>query len=233
MDAVLRIVERSNQRGGRMLSVVDLLEARTLTLRQAAWLLERIEQGASWVVGARPGGAGKTTIMSALLAMLPAGETVRLANAGTGWREATAGECVVAYEISPGHYDAYVWGNDVAQLGRLALEGVRVVTNLHADTLGQARQQIVEDCGAAPAAFDALDVFLPIEVAGGFFSSRRCVSAIYAYRNEMWREVDPAKDESERARAIARFLHECRKREILRVESVRAAWLDWRGENPM
>ena len=51
-----------------MLSVVDLLEAGTLSPAQAAWLLRRILRGSSWLVGAGPGGAGKTTVMSALLA---------------------------------------------------------------------------------------------------------------------------------------------------------------------
>ena len=68
-----------------MLSVVDLLEAGTLTEPQAAWLLARILQGSSWLVGARPGGAGKTTVMAALLAMVPQGARVWLSNRGSGW----------------------------------------------------------------------------------------------------------------------------------------------------
>ena len=42
MSRVLSIVNRANQRGGRMLSVVDLLEAGTLSLAQAAWLAARV-----------------------------------------------------------------------------------------------------------------------------------------------------------------------------------------------
>ena len=38
-----------------MLSVVDLIEAETLDLAQAAWLVNRIRLGSSWLVGARPG----------------------------------------------------------------------------------------------------------------------------------------------------------------------------------
>ena len=85
MHNVLEVVKRSNQRGGRMLSVVDLIEAGTLSVNQAAWILERVLNGSSWLVGARPGGAGKTTVMSAILAMVPAGTRVRLTNQLSGW----------------------------------------------------------------------------------------------------------------------------------------------------
>ena len=113
MDPILEIVERSNQRSERMLSVVDLIEARTLEAPFAAWLIGRIRDGASWLVGARPGGAGKTTVMSALLAMLPPlapGRAIRLAVRGTGWERSVAGDCVVAFEIGSGPYEAYIWG---------------------------------------------------------------------------------------------------------------------------
>jgi hypothetical protein len=38
VNRALSIVNRANQRGGRMLSVVDLLEAGTFSLARAAWL---------------------------------------------------------------------------------------------------------------------------------------------------------------------------------------------------
>jgi hypothetical protein len=70
-----------------MLSVVDLLEAGTLSLAQAAWLAARVAEGSSWLVGARPGGAGKTTVMAALLAMVPVAQRVRLTLTRGGWRD--------------------------------------------------------------------------------------------------------------------------------------------------
>ena len=60
-------LERCNQRGGRMLSVFDLLAAGTLDVDLTAYFLARISRGASFLVGANPGGAGKTTVMCALL----------------------------------------------------------------------------------------------------------------------------------------------------------------------
>ena len=63
-DSILRHcreIDRCNQRGGRMLSVVDLIEAETLSAELAAYCLAAVGQGASFMVGALPGGAGKTS----------------------------------------------------------------------------------------------------------------------------------------------------------------------------
>ena len=73
-------IERCNQRGGRMLSAVDLLSANTVTPDLAACLLAAIRGGASFMVGAQPGGAGKTTVMGALLNFVPANVELRPAD---------------------------------------------------------------------------------------------------------------------------------------------------------
>ena len=65
-------IDRCNQRSARMLSIVDLLEAGTLSPALAAYLLAAISRGASFMVGALPGSAGKTTVMGALLNFVPA-----------------------------------------------------------------------------------------------------------------------------------------------------------------
>ena len=126
MDSVIDVVNGSNQRGGRMLSVPDLVEAGTLTVELAAWLIGRIESGSSFLVGANPGGAGKTAVAGALLAMLPASEPVYVTHRGGRWKTAGPGECVVAYEISPASFTAYVWGEECRRLARLGLNGSRI-----------------------------------------------------------------------------------------------------------
>jgi hypothetical protein len=148
VDGVISTVNRANQRGGRMLSLVDLLEAGTLTLAQASWLAGHVLRGGSWLVGARPGGAGKTTVMAALLALVPPDAVVRLTDSAGGWREARPGAYLVSYELSPGFYDAYVWGPEVRRLTEMGRAGCRLVSNLHADTLQEAREQVVGQCGA-------------------------------------------------------------------------------------
>jgi len=210
-----------------MLSVIDLLEAETLTPEQAAWLLDRIWTGGSWMVGAGPGGAGKTTVMSALLAMMPAGEEIRLTNRDTGWESSPPGTALLSYELSPGWYDGYIWGDAVRKYMALGAAGRRLVSNLHADTLAQARGQIVDQCGADPAHFSALGTFIPVTVGGGFRASRRRVERIHYYdaAEGGWRLLSRDHRPSARERRIADFCAGLSRSGVRRVEDVREAWL--------
>lgn len=247
MDNVLKVVNRSNQRGGRMLSVVDLLEAGTLSMSHAAWLLRKIEEGSSWLVGARPGGAGKTTVMSALIAMLPEKTPIKLTNPGSGWKRCSPGDCIVSYEISPGSYDAYLWGEDLRALTELGLAGCRIVSNLHADTLDEAREQIVRENNASEEGFMAFDVFIPLtlkttneirtEGSGNSasprsfsrFSRTPVVEKIFTASNGEWREVETTNTASggvRRENEIEQFLEDCLRRDYKMVEDVRSAWLE-------
>ena len=232
MDPVLHIIQGSNQRGGRMLSVIDLLEARTLDRAQLSRLIAHLEAGASWLVGARPGGAGKTTVMSALLGVLPAEGHIALATPGSAWQHSRSGDCVVAYEIGQGPYHAYVWGESVRRLAQLAASGCRVVTNLHADTLTQARKQIVNDNGVPEHLFPAFGIFLPVTFSGRFSSPSRRVKRIDVFHRGQWREIADAPRSPAREAAIARFLDACVKQKIRAVADVRSHWLQWRRQSP-
>ncbi len=225
-DSVIEIVNTANQRGGRMLSVIDLIERDTLTLNQAALLTHRVALGDSFLVGARPGGAGKTTVMCALLAMLPPHEDVVLTAHGNNWTGSTDGNCVVAYEISPGPYLAYIWDKNVRAFLQLGINGNRIVTNLHADTFQEAYDQIVIDNGAAPELFDAFDIFLPVHISGSFFSAGRTVPVIHRKNDKGWEQLDRRETPTDYAPEAAAFLNECLQNGITTVQDVRKAWLD-------
>lgn len=214
-----------------MLSVVDLIAAGTLTRELCAWTLEHILEGGSWMVGARPGGAGKTTVMSAFLTMLPPGTRMHVTSPGTGWEQARPGECIVAYEISPGAYDGYVWGDDVRRLAELALAGCRVVTNLHADTLEQARSQVVGECGATEQGLGALGLFVPIKTTGNFFSASRKIDRLVFFNDDEWQELRGDLDPSPRQLDILGFLKNAERCRLHTCEDVRKAWLGWLTDN--
>jgi hypothetical protein len=183
-----------------MLSVVDLIERETLSLDQVSWLLRRILEGSSFLVGATPGGAGKTAVMGALLTMVPLGTAVYLTSGG-GWRKAPKGSCLVAYELNDAFYEAYIWGADVREFAGLGTDGRRLVSNLHADTVEEAREQIVDQCGATEEEFRAFSLFLPITVGGGFGRRSRVVERIFQAESQGWREAEPQGDA-----AIGKFL---------------------------
>ena len=86
-----------------MLSIVDLVEAGTLTRDLAAYALAAIGGGASFMVGALPGGAGKTTVMGALLNLVPR-DVVLVAAADEavieeGLRNPKPRRCYVCHEV--------------------------------------------------------------------------------------------------------------------------------------
>ena len=105
-----------------MLSLIDLLNAGTIDLDLGGYLAAAMRSGASLLVGANPGGAGKTTVMAALLNWLPNHtriipvETRSVLQAALSEQPLDpSGRCFVAHEIGSGSYYAYVWGEDARE----------------------------------------------------------------------------------------------------------------------
>jgi hypothetical protein len=136
----LRQIEQLNQRGGRMLSIVDLIQAGTLSVEMAACAMQAMAEGASLLTAARPGGAGKTTLMAALLNLLPSGvpivtvDNIRVIEEGLK-RPATEPACYLVHEIGSGDWYGYLWGREVADFFSLIGGRRRIASCLHADTL--------------------------------------------------------------------------------------------------
>lgn len=138
-------LERLNQRGGRMLSIVDLLRAETVGLDMAACAMHALARGSSLLTAARPGGAGKTTVMAALLNLLPPGvPIVTVTDASIIHRAldlpSAIAPCYLVHEIGDGPYFGYLWGKDVADYFRLLRGRGRIASCLHADTLDELQQ---------------------------------------------------------------------------------------------
>ena len=181
LQSLVRELNRCNQRGGRMLSLVDLLEAETVDLAMGGYLAAAMRAGASLMVGANPGGAGKTTVMAALLNWLPNRTRIRAAESYEMLRLAAESPpedpsacCYVAHEIGSGHYYAYVWGREARAFFSLTRHGYIIATNLHADTLGQAHRQVVGTNGVAEEDLSRvqLKVFMRMERRRGWQVSR-------------------------------------------------------------
>lgn len=138
-----RELDQCNQRGGRMLSVADLIEAGTMDIPLAAALAARVAAGASLMIGANPGGAGKTTVMCALLNFVPPHIALCAAT-----REnivaavPTPQRCYICHEIGAGSWYAYLWGETLREYCALGQQGHILATNLHADTLEEATAQV-------------------------------------------------------------------------------------------
>lgn len=171
-------INRCNQRGGRMLSIVDLIEAGTITTDLAAYSLAAINNGASFMVGAVSGGAGKTTVMGALLNFMP--RDVQLVHAADitviegGLINQTPRCCYICHEIGSGPYYAYLWGGALRNYFKLPLAGHMIATNLHADTYVEARRQLCGDNDVSPSAFRCMNlIFFMMVTRRGWTPSRR------------------------------------------------------------
>jgi len=137
-----RQIEMLNQRGGRTLSIVDLIRAGTISPEMAAYAMRAVGRGASILTGAVPGGAGKTTLMASLLGFLPPDVpivTVDRAELITdGLRcDPDRAACYLVHEIGSGHWYGYLWGPHVAEYLRLIGGRRRIASCLHADTLDE------------------------------------------------------------------------------------------------
>ncbi|NIA12435.1 MAG: hypothetical protein GWP08_00035 [Nitrospiraceae bacterium] len=177
-----RELDRCNQRGGRMLSMLDLLAADTLDLDLAAFLMAHVARGASVMVGANPGGAGKTTVMCALINLAPAGLDLAAADARTVRAVPVTGapkRCYVCHEIGAGRFFAYLWGRDLRAYCALSERGHTLATNLHADDLPEARDQVCVENGVPEAHFNAFRVLVFLRVSGGYGNAQRWIEKVY------------------------------------------------------
>ena len=155
-----------------MLSIVDLIEADTITVELAAYALAAIGNGASFLTGALPGDAGKTTVMGALLNFVPAAVVLEAADGMPAIQrgmQQTKRQCYICHEIGRGPYYAYLWGGDLRAYFGLLDAGHMLATNLHADSYDQARRQICQENGVPIAQLRKMNVMFFIEMgrAGG------------------------------------------------------------------
>lgn len=176
-------IERCNQRGGRMLSVVDLIEAATVGPGLAAYCLAAIGRGASFLVGAMPGGAGKTTVMGALLNFVPPGVALVPADGPEaiqgGLDRGEPRRCFICHEIGSGPYYAYLWGEELRAYFDLPAAGHMLATNLHADTYEQARDQICRRNGVSEQALRRMNLMLFLSVRTKALRPRRRIESVW------------------------------------------------------
>ena len=167
-----------------MLSVFDLLGAKTLDLDLAAYLMARISKEASFMVGAIPGGAGKTTVMCALLNFVPPDVSLVVATPEAVYEAAdettSRQNCYVCHEIGSGAYYAYLWADALRTYCGLTEQRHMLATNLHADDLEQARKQLCGTNGVQANHFNKFELLIFLRVKGGYFDARRWIDLVYS-----------------------------------------------------
>jgi hypothetical protein len=185
-DAIKRHCEelnRCNQRGGRMLSIFDLLAAKTLALDLAAYLMARISRGASFMVGSVPGGAGKTTVMCALLNFVPIDVFLIAATphvVSKASKKTSSRACYICHEIGSGPYFAYLWSDALRAYCELSQDGHILATNLHADDLEEAREQVCGDNNVQRKLFNKFELLIFLRIEGTYLKTHRRIEKVYS-----------------------------------------------------
>ncbi len=192
-------VDDLNQRGGRTLSLVDLVLANTLSLEQAAYLAGRVGEGASFLTAAVPGGAGKTTVMAALMGAIPQGEPlVTVSDEGALRTPLTGRATWLVHEIQDAPYHGYLWGGGVASYFGKLRHGGRIVSCLHADDIQQLRVILSSPPNnVPPGLLLGVDLILFLRMFRGGNGTTRRVASVHEPLDGAHREVfhwDPQRD---------------------------------------
>jgi hypothetical protein len=151
------------------MSIVQIMQAGTMPPRLAAAFWLGLERGASFVLAADPPGAGKTTILTALLALAPPD---MLAYFTRGWGE--------TFELPPpsdeyptylmvnemsDHLPVYSWGPYVLRAFELLGEGYSLCTTMHADTVEGVYDQLSDELGVPDEHIARLTFVVPLAIS--------------------------------------------------------------------
>jgi hypothetical protein len=133
------------------LSITQILASGTMTTRIAAMLWLAMERGVSMVFAADPPGAGKTTILTALLAFARPDASLYFTR---GWGEQFRLPPPPSHDEPPiylmvnemsDHLPVYSWGPYVVKAFELAADGYTLLTTMHAETVEGVVEQLTDE----------------------------------------------------------------------------------------
>ncbi|MGC8832654.1 MAG: hypothetical protein ACP5R4_01265 [Armatimonadota bacterium] len=177
-------IEALNQRGGRLLTFVDLIEAGTVSEELVAYFLCAVAGGASFITAAVPGNAGKTTVLACLLSLLPPQtEIFTIADAYhlyAAQRDHSGKRiCYLVHEISDGPFYSYLWGAHVDRF--LALRGNKrqIAASMHSDSPEHMEQVLVRELGVNRDRFNSIELLVFLRMDRIQLGLRRRVASVY------------------------------------------------------
>lgn len=144
------------------LSIVEIVEAGTLSPRMAALLWLLVEARRSIVLASEPPMSGKTTLLSALLTFLPPDTRPiflrGLAETFDYTREADPARSYLLVNELSSHLPVYLWGPKATRMFRSLEQGFGVGTTMHADDVDEVIGQLQADLQLTTADLARLDV---------------------------------------------------------------------------
>lgn len=177
----LDLIESLNQRGGSMLTWDYLISVGTIPEESIKIIENAMKERKSFLVGAKPGGAGKTTIMGAILSLRPDFEQLEIYSGQSDEEISKINEpkCFVVHEIGSGHWYGYVWNHSVVEFLKIPQKNsnLAIAGNLHCDTIGEVKQTILS-FGASDTHLKNVQLIVFLEYNHRIKPSRRI--------NEIW-----------------------------------------------
>ena len=165
------------------MSITQILRAGTMPVRVAAILSLAMERGAPMILAAEPPGAGKTTILTALLAFAKPESSVYFTR---GWGETFTlpprepddpPTYILVNEISD-HLPVYSWGPYVQREFELAAEGYSLMSTMHSETVDGVIEQLTGECDVPVANVGHVALVVPMFVGMNAGARVRRVSEV-------------------------------------------------------
>lgn len=153
------------------MSIVEIAEAGTLDRRLAAVLWLLLEARRSLILASEPPMSGKTTMLSALLAFLPADtRLVFLRGLSETFDYTRQGEARTSYllvnELSD-HLPVYLWGPKATRMFATLRDGYGLGATMHADDVAEVLAQLREELGLSANELACLDVIGIMRILNG------------------------------------------------------------------
>lgn len=179
----LREIENLSQRG-QTLSIIDLIRDNTLNTEMAAFLFYAMSHKVSFLTAARPGNAGKTTLMACMLMYLPPDLEIitvdrEVISSTLKEDNDTTHTCFLCHEIGSGPWYGYLWGSDIGRYFKFIGENRSIASCIHADTLDDMREVLISDeLSVTEEDFNRLDLILFMHLDKQGREYRRRISAL-------------------------------------------------------
>jgi hypothetical protein len=159
------------------MSVCELIQAGNMNARLAALFWIAVERGASMIIAADPPSSGKTTTLSALLALTPP-DTVAYFTRGQGETFSLPAVSdshdtyILVNEMSD-HIPVYTWDDHARRVFQLLSQGYRLGTTMHDNTVEGVLGQLENDLAIPRAHLAHLTFVVPLYVGQVYPPMRR------------------------------------------------------------
>jgi len=247
-DIILSQIYDMQQRGKRMLSIVDLISSGTVSIELAAHLVNLILKGITISSGSLIGGTGKTTLLASLLSFLPANRNIITTTNSNldnliekSKRQSKA--VYLCHEISPASYYSYLWRDDLKSYFKLKINNNNLAFTIHADSPDEVYPQIVNEySGLKKEDFFKIDVLVFIKYFNSHIKADRKVTILYEKDEKKYQHIltyqyeennfikvrnSPLLDKKDLSieLEIQSFLKSLIKSDIYKIENVRSKFL--------